>query len=42
MYRLVVSSKFKRAFRKFARPNADLQARIEETIAAMEKDVFAG
>ncbi len=41
MYRLVVSSKFKRAFRKFVRRNADLQARIEETIAAMENDIFA-
>jgi len=41
MYRLVVSSKFKRAFRKFARRNADLQVRIEVTIAAMESDVFA-
>jgi len=41
MYKLVITSKFKRAFRKFARRNADLQARIEETIAAMENDVFA-
>jgi mRNA interferase YafQ len=41
MYKLVITSKFKRAFRKFARRNADLQTRIEETIAAMENDIFA-
>ena len=41
MYRLVISSKFKRAFRKFARRNPDLQTRIEETIAAMENEIFA-
>ncbi|WP_238360758.1 hypothetical protein [Iningainema tapete] len=41
MYRLVISSKFKRALRKFARRNTDLQTRIEETIAAMENDIFA-
>ncbi|MBW4667071.1 MAG: type II toxin-antitoxin system YafQ family toxin [Cyanomargarita calcarea GSE-NOS-MK-12-04C] len=41
MYKLVVSSKFKRVFRKFVRRNADLQDRIEETIAAMENDIFA-
>jgi len=41
MYKLVVSSKFKRAFRKFAGRNADLQARIEETITTMENDIFA-
>jgi mRNA-degrading endonuclease YafQ of YafQ-DinJ toxin-antitoxin module len=41
MYKLIITSKFKRAFRKFARRNADLQARIEETIAAMENDIFA-
>ncbi|MEA5603618.1 type II toxin-antitoxin system YafQ family toxin [Nostoc sp. UHCC 0252] len=34
-------AKFKRAFRKFARRNADLQGKIEETIAAMENDIFA-
>ncbi|MEH1998639.1 MAG: type II toxin-antitoxin system YafQ family toxin [Nostoc sp.] len=41
MYKLVITSKFKRSFRKFARRNADLQSRIEETIAAMENDIFA-
>lgn len=41
MYRLVISSKFKRAFRKFVRRNVDLQASIEKTIAAMENDIFA-
>ncbi|WP_334797036.1 type II toxin-antitoxin system RelE/ParE family toxin [Nostoc sp.] len=40
MCRLVITSKFKRAFRKFARRNADLQTRIEETIGAMENDIF--
>ncbi|WZF16423.1 type II toxin-antitoxin system mRNA interferase toxin, RelE/StbE family [Nostoc sp. UHCC 0302] len=38
---MVINSKFKRAFRKFARRNADLRAKIEETIAAMENDIFA-
>ena len=41
MYKLVISSKFKKAFRKFARCNANLQDKIEETIAAMENDIFA-
>ncbi|MBN3905709.1 MAG: type II toxin-antitoxin system YafQ family toxin [Nostoc sp. NMS1] len=41
MYKLVITSKFKRAFRKFAHRNPSLQARIEETIAAMENDIFA-
>lgn len=41
MYKLVITSKFKRAFRKFARRNADLQAGIEETIVAMENNIFA-
>ncbi|MBX9258723.1 type II toxin-antitoxin system YafQ family toxin [Desmonostoc muscorum CCALA 125] len=41
MSKLVVSSKFKRAFRKFVRRNPDLQIRIEETITAMENDIFA-
>ena len=40
MYKLVLSSKFKRAFRKFASRNANLQAIIEETLVALEKDVF--
>jgi mRNA interferase YafQ len=41
MHRLVISNKFKRAFRKFARRNADLQAKIEVSLAAMENDIFA-
>jgi mRNA-degrading endonuclease YafQ of YafQ-DinJ toxin-antitoxin module len=41
MYKIVLSSKFKRAFRKFTRRNSDLQVRIEETIAAMENDILA-
>jgi hypothetical protein len=39
MHKLVISNKFKRAFRKFARRNADLQAKIEVTLAAMENDI---
>ncbi len=41
MSRLVVSRKFKRVFQKFVRRNPDLQTRIEETITAMENDIFA-
>lgn len=41
MYRLVISRKFKRAFRKFTRRNPDLQTRIEETITALENDIQA-
>ncbi|AKG23020.1 type II toxin-antitoxin system RelE/ParE family toxin [Calothrix sp. 336/3] len=41
MHQIVLSKKFKKSFRKFARRNADLQARIEETIVAMENDVFS-
>jgi mRNA interferase YafQ len=39
MTKLVVSSKFKRAVRKFTRRDAQLQARIEETIAQMSEDL---
>lgn len=38
---LVLTPKFKRAFRKFVKRNADLQQRIEETLQQMEADVFA-
>jgi addiction module RelE/StbE family toxin len=37
---LVVTPKFKRAFRKFVRRDARLQKRIEDTLVQMEKDVF--
>ncbi|HEY9621708.1 MAG TPA: hypothetical protein V6C78_15210 [Crinalium sp.] len=38
---LVLTPKFKRAFRKFVKRNADLQQRIEEALQQMEVDVFA-
>jgi mRNA interferase YafQ len=38
MTKLIVSSKFKRAVRKFTRRNPQLQARIEETIAQIFAD----
>jgi mRNA interferase YafQ len=40
MSKIVTSSKFKRAFRKFARRNTQLQARIEEAIANLSDDIF--
>jgi mRNA-degrading endonuclease YafQ of YafQ-DinJ toxin-antitoxin module len=40
MRRLILTPKFKRAFRKFVRRNADLQQRIEDTLQQMEADVF--
>ncbi len=40
--RLLISTpKFKRAFRKFVKRNANLQQRIEDTLEQMEVDVFA-
>jgi mRNA interferase YafQ len=39
MTKLVVSNKFKRAVRKFARRDAQLQARIEETLIQMSEDI---
>ena len=41
MYKLVISSKFKRSLRKFARRHVNLQGKIEKTLLAMENDVFA-
>lgn len=41
MRSLVLTPKFKRAFRKFVKRNADLQQRIEDTLQQMETDVFA-
>jgi mRNA interferase YafQ len=38
MTKLIVSSKFKRAVRKFTRRNTPLQARIEETISQIFED----
>jgi len=38
---LVLTPKFKRAFRKFVRRNARLRKRIEDTLIQMQKDVFA-
>lgn len=41
MRELVLTPKFKRAFRKFTRRNAKLQQQIETTLIEMEADVFA-
>ncbi|WP_420641261.1 type II toxin-antitoxin system YafQ family toxin [Candidatus Leptofilum sp.] len=41
MRELVLTPKFKRAFRKFTRRNAKLQQQIEKTLIEMEADVFA-
>lgn len=38
---LVLTPKFKRAFRKFVKGNPDLQQRIENTLREMEADIFA-
>jgi mRNA interferase YafQ len=38
MTKLIISSKFKRAVRKFTRRNPQLQSRIEETITQMLDD----
>lgn len=38
---LVLTPKFKRAFRKFVKRNAELQKRIEATLEQIEADVFA-
>lgn len=38
---LVLTPKFRRAFRKFVRRNAKLQASIEQTLEEMADDVFA-
>ena len=39
---LVLTPKFKRAFRKFVRRDASLQKRVERTLEQMETDVFVG
>lgn len=41
MRSLVLTPKFKRAFRKFVKRNTDLQKCIEDTLQQMEADVFA-
>jgi addiction module RelE/StbE family toxin len=38
---LIVTPKFKRAFRKFVKRNTDLQQRIEDTLQQMEADIFS-
>lgn len=40
MRSLVLTPKFKRAFRKFVKRDIDLQKRIEDTLQQMEADVF--
>ncbi|MCC5635111.1 hypothetical protein LC593_04435 [Nostoc sp. CHAB 5844] len=37
---LVLTPKFKQAFRKFVKRNADLQQQIEDTLQQMEADVL--
>jgi mRNA interferase YafQ len=39
MTKLVVSSKFKRAFRKFTRRNPQLQIKVEETLMQMSENL---
>lgn len=41
MRNVVLTAKFLRAFRKFAKNNPKLQKRIQETILEMTQDVFA-
>ncbi|AFY30842.1 type II toxin-antitoxin system mRNA interferase toxin, RelE/StbE family [Calothrix sp. PCC 7507] len=38
---LVLTPKFKRAFRKFVKRDANLQQRIEDTLQQLEADIFA-
>ena len=40
MNKIVISNKFKRAFRKFTRRNPKLQNKIEEIITKLSEDVF--
>jgi len=41
MRELVLTPKFKRAYRKFVKRNSNLQERIGETLIQMQLDVFA-
>ena len=40
MNKIVVSSKFKRSFRKFTRRNTQLQYRIEQVIAKLSDNIY--
>ncbi len=40
MNKIVISSKFKRAFRKFTRRNSKLQNKIEKVINKLSEDAF--
>ena len=41
MRKLVLTSKFKRSFRKFVLRNSKLEKRIEKTLEQIQEDVFA-
>ena len=41
MRELVLTPKFKRAFRKFVRRNPQLEAKIIQTFQLMQEDIFA-
>jgi mRNA interferase YafQ len=41
MRKLVVTSKFKRALKKFVNRNASLQQQVEKTLLQMTEDIFA-
>lgn len=41
MHKLVLTTYFQRAFRRFVRRNPTLQIKIEQTLQDMEQDVFA-
>jgi len=41
MRELVLTPRFKRAFRKFMRPHRHLQKTLEETLIQMRIDIFA-
>ena len=41
MRQLVLTPKFKRAYRKFTRRDKKLRQRIDDTLRQLEKDVFA-
>jgi mRNA-degrading endonuclease YafQ of YafQ-DinJ toxin-antitoxin module len=38
---LVLTPKFKRAFRKFVKRNAQLETKIIQTLELMQEDIFA-
>jgi len=41
MNKIVISSKFKRAFRKFVRRNQPLQTRVEKVIEELSNDIYS-